>query len=92
MGPTVTCRELIDLLDRYLEGELAQPLAARFEAHLARCPDCAEYLHSYRQTIRLAREAWCADDLVPADVPRELLEALLDVRSLAASAGDVEPN
>jgi anti-sigma factor RsiW len=88
---TVTCRELIDLLDRYLEGELAPPVAARFAAHLALCPDCVAYLHSYSQTIRLAREAWCADDLVPADVPPALLEAILDLRPLAPG-GEGETN
>ncbi len=75
----MTCRELIGFLDRYVDGELSAPIAAKFEEHLEVCAACVEYLHSYRETIRLAGEAW-KDDIAIEDVPRELIAAILAVR------------
>jgi anti-sigma factor RsiW len=79
----MTCRELIDFLDRYVDGELPRPTAERFDEHLAACGECVEYLHSYRETIRLAREAWREDEIAIEDVPPRLIEAILAARSLA---------
>ena len=79
------CRELIDFLDRYIDGALPAPVAARFEEHLAVCEACVEYLHSYRETIRLAGDAWCDDDALDA-VPPELIAAILAARSADPTA------
>jgi RNA polymerase sigma-70 factor, ECF subfamily len=38
----------------YLEGALSRRERRRFEAHLAGCPHCTEYLAQMRETIRLA--------------------------------------
>jgi len=76
----ITCRELIEFLDRYVDGELPPCMAVKFEAHLAVCAACVQYLHSYRETIRLARSAWRDDGIAIEDVPSELIEAILEVR------------
>jgi len=76
----LTCRELIDFLVAYLDGELAPGLRARFETHLSVCPSCVEYLASYREAIRLGRQACEPDTELPADVPRELVDAILATR------------
>jgi len=80
----ITCRELIDFLDRYVDGVLPAPVAASFEDHLKVCPQCVDYLHSYRETIRLAGEAWCDDEVAFEDVPPALIDAILAVRGRAA--------
>jgi anti-sigma factor RsiW len=82
----ITCRELIDFLDRYVDGELPPPTLSKFEQHLAVCAACVAYLHSYRETIRLAGEAWRDDELAIEDVPRELIEAIIAVRNRAPSS------
>jgi anti-sigma factor RsiW len=79
----ITCKELIDFLDRYVDGELPDPMVAKFEEHLAVCEACVEYVHSYRETIRLAGEAWCEDELAVADVPSQLVDAILAARERA---------
>jgi anti-sigma factor RsiW len=79
----ITCRELIDFLDRYVDGELPAPTARRFEEHLAVCAACVEYLHSYRETIRLAGEAWNDEQIAIEDVPSQLIDAILAVRERA---------
>jgi anti-sigma factor RsiW len=76
----LTCRELIETLAAYLDGELAPKPRAAFEAHLSLCPACVDYLASYRETIRLGKQACDPDAEFPADVPRELVDAILAAR------------
>ena len=77
----ITCREFVEFLADYLAGELSPASQAKFEFHLSDCPDCILYLKSYEVTIRLGK-AVCSDldALVPADVPEELIQAILSVR------------
>ena len=78
-GRDLSCRDLIEFLAAYLDAELPAGEHAAFEAHLAHCPECVDYLASYRETIRLGRLA-CRADEPPADVPPELIEAILASR------------
>jgi len=80
----MTCRELIDFLMSYLDGELPAAQNRSFEDHLHLCPACASYLDSYRTTVDLAQQV-CneADDGVPADVPEDLVAAILAARRAA---------
>jgi anti-sigma factor RsiW len=77
----LTCRELIDFLAAYLDGELAPEARADFDRHLSLCPSCADYLASYRETVRLGKQACEPDAELPADVPPELIDAILAARS-----------
>ena len=86
MRKYITCRELIDFLDRYVDGELPAPMAVKFEEHLEVCAACVDYLHSYRETIRLAAEAWHGDELAIDDVPPQLIDAILAVRDRAPTS------
>jgi len=79
--PILTCRELIDFIAAYLDGELAPTERERFEYHLSLCPQCVHYLESYRETQRLEQLACAADDAVPADVPEDLVAAILAART-----------
>ncbi len=47
----VVCREAVELVTDYLEGALSSRERARFEAHLAECPHCREYLAQIEATI-----------------------------------------
>jgi anti-sigma factor RsiW len=49
----LACREVVELVTDYLEGSLSRAERRRFEAHLADCPHCTEYLAQMRATIRL---------------------------------------
>jgi anti-sigma factor RsiW len=77
----VTCKELVEFLMDYLDGMLPGPQRACFEEHLAECPDCVAYLTTYLEAIRIGRSA-CLDDQesVPAEVPPELVQAILSAR------------
>jgi anti-sigma factor RsiW len=75
----VTCREVADFLLDYVEGGLPGDTRRRFDEHMAMCPDCAQYLQHYTETIDAGRLAM-AEDLA-ADVPDELVIAILKART-----------
>ena len=75
----ITCRELIEFLDDYVAGALPSDRRRAFEEHLALCPDCVNYLESYRLTIDLGRKA-LLDDEALATVPEGLVRAILASR------------
>jgi len=78
----LNCRELIDFIESYLEGELPEAQRVVFEAHLDVCPYCRDYLESYRATVRLGRRAYPEEGAeAPEDVPRPLIEAILAARA-----------
>jgi anti-sigma factor RsiW len=47
----IVCQQAVELVTDYLEGALSPRDRARFEAHLAECPHCREYLEQMRATI-----------------------------------------
>jgi anti-sigma factor RsiW len=49
--PELVCREAVELVTDYLEGALERRDRVRFEAHLAGCPHCTEYLAQMRRTL-----------------------------------------
>jgi anti-sigma factor RsiW len=75
----LTCRELTTFLADYVADELRADQRSLFEEHVRTCPDCLAYLRSYRETIRLAKDAY-ADDPVPAAIPEPLVQAILAAR------------
>ena len=42
----LACQELVELVTDYLEDALPPEERARFDAHLAECPGCSNYLGS----------------------------------------------
>jgi anti-sigma factor RsiW len=50
----MACQELVEIITDYLEGTLPTSDRARFDAHLATCPGCREYLEQMRALIRLS--------------------------------------
>lgn len=77
---SLTCEELIDFLSGYIEGELDADVRERFDAHLAICPACVDYLESYRATVRVASATREAEAELPGDAPEELIRAVLASR------------
>jgi anti-sigma factor RsiW len=47
----IVCQQAVELVTDYLEDALPAGDRARFEAHLADCPHCHEYLEQMRATI-----------------------------------------
>ena len=60
----LVCRHAVELVTDYLEGALSARDRERFEAHLADCPYCADYLAQMRVTIETVGRIE-PDSLVP---------------------------
>jgi anti-sigma factor RsiW len=77
----LTCREFADFIMDYLSGDLASDTRRQFDAHLSECINCQKYLISYEETVRLGKRAFDNEDAaVPAEVPEELVKAILATR------------
>ncbi|HEX7281106.1 MAG TPA: zf-HC2 domain-containing protein [Vicinamibacterales bacterium] len=77
----MTCREFADFMMDYIAGQLPVDSRALFERHLARCPKCPKYFEQYKATVAAGKTAFeCPDDEVPADVPEDLIQAILAVK------------
>ena len=62
--PELTCKELVEVVTDYLEGNMPAQQRLLLEEHLAFCDWCQTYLQQMQETIRLTgtlRE----DDLTP---------------------------
>jgi len=49
----LSCKEIVELVTDYIEGNLPATERVRFEGHLADCTGCTNYLAQMRQTIQL---------------------------------------
>lgn len=79
--PLMTCRELIEFLDRFVAGEIDEAQRSEFDRHLALCPPCVAYVETYREASRLARATLSEpESVVPDAVPDELIAAVIAAR------------
>lgn len=68
------CRDLLDQISDYVDGELEAALCTELEAHLDGCPNCRVMVDTVRRTITLYH-AQAATQL-PSDVEDRLFKAL----------------
>ncbi len=71
-GFLLSCRYVTEVVTNYLEGKMSFWDRFRFQLHLGMCAGCRRYLNQIRLTA--AATGRLADDPVPADVEKELLE------------------
>jgi len=68
------CKESIDSLLPFLDGEMSPEDEEHLRAHLSGCPPCVEFVRSYRATSGLCRKALVRS--MPAEVAGRLREFL----------------
>jgi RNA polymerase sigma-70 factor (ECF subfamily) len=68
------CKDLLNQLSEYVDGELDETLCAEIENHMAGCPDCRAVVNTLEKTIELYRTAGHVD--VPSDVEERLYKVL----------------
>lgn len=73
----ITCREFVDFLMAFLNDELPADERAAFDAHLSVCRACVTYLTGYRDALRLGTQAFAREGEIPADVPADLVTAVM---------------
>jgi anti-sigma factor RsiW len=72
----MTCKELVELVTDYLEGNLTRSETARFQRHLDGCDGCTTYVEQFRQTIKLTGSLH--EEHIDPEARRELLSAFRD--------------
>jgi len=69
----LVCQQAVELVTDYLEGTLSRSARRRFEAHLAGCPHCTEYLAQMRETIGLTGR------LAPEDLSPQMRDEFVEL-------------
>ena len=77
-----SCKEVVEIVNDYLEGALSAAERAAFELHLASCDGCTEYVRQIRQVGRVTAR------LREEDVPEKTREALLAAFRAWKKTGD----
>ena len=81
MHRMITCKEFEDFVLSYLDDELPKRQRSTFEWHLRICRECRDYLTAYKRTVEVERAVLTSPDgSIPADVPEDLIKAVLDAR------------
>lgn len=72
----MACNELVEAITAYLDGTLPDSDRRRFDAHLAECPLCTEYLAQMRETI--GRLGTLDETMLSRDTRAQLIAAFRD--------------
>jgi predicted anti-sigma-YlaC factor YlaD len=74
----ITCQEVVELVNDYLEGELHPDEMALFEQHLNFCDGCVLYVDQLRLTVAALGKV--AEEDVPPEAREQLMSAFRDWR------------
>ena len=64
------CREVVDLLSDYIEGNLSDTEIAAIRKHLEGCANCKTFFDSLKTTVRLTKR------IEPEEVPSDVVDRL----------------
>jgi len=68
----LTCKDCIELLRDYLDGELPEAEAKHLEEHLSECPPCVDFLRTYKATPKICK--WALAAKMPEEIGNQLTE------------------
>jgi hypothetical protein len=69
-----TCKEITRLIFGYLNDTLSRSVKRDFQRHLRICPDCVNFLNTYKKTVATSRSL--RHDEMPANVRDNILDFL----------------
>ena len=69
----ICCKECIELLHDYLEGELTPEINASLEEHFEDCPPCIAFVNTYKSASHLCKVTLESND-IPDAVKNKLKE------------------
>jgi len=67
-----TCKQITDLVFDYLNDRLGPSIKRDFEQHLRICPDCVNFLNTYKKTLSVTRS------IRPEEIPPRVQNNILD--------------
>jgi anti-sigma factor RsiW len=74
----ISCREVVQIVNDYVEGVLPAEEREAVELHLNLCDGCTDYLQQLRLSIALAGEL--TDEALPPELEKELCTAFREFR------------
>lgn len=86
-GATMSCKEICAFLCDYVDGTLAAQSRDAFDAHMAACAHCKEYLDTYAETIRLSKRCCCPKLQPPPPLPEDMIAAIVQAAAMAPRRG-----
>ena len=66
-----TCKQMTDLVFDYLNDKLGPSIKRDFEQHLRICPDCVNFLNTYKKTVSVTRS------IRPEEIPPRVQSNIL---------------
>lgn len=78
---SLSCKEVLEELSNYLDGDVVEELRREIEKHLSRCHRCTVVFDTTKQTLRIVRDAQ------PFEVPLQV-SARLYARLSAVLSGE----
>jgi Putative zinc-finger len=69
-----TCKQITDLVYGYLNDKLTPIVKSDFQQHLRVCPDCVNFLNTYKKTMGITRSLRAED--LPLKVRKNILDFL----------------
>jgi len=79
----VKCKEILDILSDYVDGELTEGQCGQIQEHLKDCSRCREFVETFRESLELAHNL--DKELPPKNVCESVLQALKKVRDQSNS-------
>ncbi len=67
-----TCKQMTDLVFNYLNDKLSPNVKRDFQQHLRICPDCVNFLDTYKKTVSVTRS------IRPDEIPPKVRNNILD--------------
>lgn len=67
-----TCQEITSLIFGYLNDTLSPSVRRDFKRHLRICPDCVNFLNTYKKTASVTRS------IRPEEIPPKIRQNILD--------------
>lgn len=81
----MTCRELVELVNRYLEGDMGAEERQVFEEHLAFCEGCENYVRQMKQTVKVV--GTLKEEQIPAPALDKLMHTFRDWKKQVPAKG-----
>jgi putative zinc finger protein len=76
------CKQITDLVFDYLNGNLRPDVKRDFQQHLRVCPDCINFLNTYKKTVSVT------GTVRPEEIPVKVKDNILDfLRSRVRKSG-----
>jgi hypothetical protein len=69
---TKTCKQVTGLVSDYLNDKLAPAVKRDFQQHLRLCPDCVNFLNTYKKTVSVTRS------IRPEEIPPRIRDTIVD--------------